>query len=632
MFNKLIILIAVINLANSQDFPEADDIAILSGLTTATLDCSLNFDRQFVAENEAIAAAIEDMLTQREESDATRQPKERRGRKGDKEDEAESTDAPTLGLRRNLRKDRGDRRRGDRNDITSEPKDATREPRGRKSRGDDSTREPKDATREPRERKGRDEPCDDDKVDVTGEAESTDAPTTLGPRRHLRKDGRRDRRRGDDKDVTREPKDATREPKDATREPRERKSRDDDSTKEPCDDDKTDVTREAGSTDAPTTLGLRRLLRKERGSGRDRRRGDDRDVTREQKDATREPKDATREPRQRKNRDGDSTREPCDDDKTDVTGEVESTDAATTLGPRRNLRKDRSKGRDRRRGDDKDVTGEPKDATREPKDATREPRQRKNRDGDSTREPCDDDKTDVTGEVESTDAPTTIGLRRNLRKDRGNRRDRRRGDEVTSDDSTREPKDGTREPKDVTREPCDSDDCKNGRKRGRGRKRSDDSSDEAETTNLPRRLLRKAAERSDDSTKEPCDRTREPCVGDDCGRKGRKKGRKSRKGEDVTTEAPEEAELPRRALGQNGRKSRKGLDATISNGLVDIAGVTGEVVFGDVDEASGSIPLIFTVGETFFQCDLKVRGGNKVSCTAVSNNNFRVRVGCELEL
>jgi len=632
MFNKLIILIAVINLANSQDFPEADDIAILSGLTTATLDCSLNFDRQFVAENEAIAAAIEDMLTQREESDATRQPKERRGRKGDKEDEAESTDAPTLGLRRNLRKDRGDRRRGDRNDITSEPKDATREPRGRKSRGDDSTREPKDATREPRERKGRDEPCDDDKVDVTGEAESTDAPTTLGPRRHLRKDGRRDRRRGDDKDVTREPKDATREPKDATREPRERKSRDDDSTKEPCDDDKTDVTREAGSTDAPTTLGLRRLLRKERGSGRDRRRGDDKDVTREQKDATREPKDATREPRERNNRDGDSTREPCDDDKTDVTGEVESTDAPTTLGLRRNLRKDRSKGRDRRRGDDKDVTGEPKDATREPKDATREPRQRKNRDGDSTQEPCDDDKTDVTGEVESTDAPTTLGLRRNLRKDRGNRRDRRRGDEVTSDDSTREPKDGTREPKDVTREPCDSDDCKNGRKRGRGRKRSDDSSDEAETTNLPRRLLRKAAERSDDSTKEPCDRTREPCVGDDCGRKGRKKGRKSRKGEDVTTEAPEEAELPRRALGQNGRKSRKGLDATISNGLVDIAGVTGEVVFGDVDEASESIPLIFTVGETFFQCDLKVRGGNKVSCTAVSNNNFRVRVGCELEL
>jgi len=702
MFNKLIILIAVINLANSQDFPEADDIAILSGLTTATLDCSLNFDRQFVAENEAIAAAIEDMLTQREESDATRQPKERRGRKGDKEDEAESTDAPTLGLRRNLRKDRGDRRRGDRNDITSEPKDATREPRGRKSRGDDSTREPKDATREPRERKGRDEPCDDDKVDVTGEAESTDAPTTLGPRRHLRKDGRRDRRRGDDKDITREPKDATREPKDATREPRERKSRDDDSTKEPCDDDKTDVTREAGSTDAPTTLGLRRLLRKERGSGRDRRRGDDRDVTREQKDATREPKDATREPRERKNRDGDSTREPCDDDKTDVTGEVESTDAPTTLGPRRNLRKDRgngrdrrrgedkdvtrepkdatreprqrknrdgdstrepcdddktdvtgevestdapttlglrrnlrkdrSKGRDRRRGDDKDVTGEPKDATREPKDATREPRQRKNRDGDSTREPCDDDKTDVTGEVESTDAPTTIGLRRNLRKDRGNRRDRRRGDEVTSDDSTREPKDGTREPKDVTREPCDSDDCKNGRKRGRGRKRPDDSSDEAETTNLPRRLLQKAAERSDDSTKEPCDRTREPCVGDDCGRKGRKKGRKSRKGEDVTTEAPEEAELPRRALGQNGRKSRKGLDATISNGLVDIAGVTGEVVFGDVDEASESIPLTFIVGETFFQCDLKVRGSNKVSCTAVSNDDFRVRVGCELEL
>jgi len=696
MFNKLIILIAVINLAKSQESPEADDIAILSGLTTATLDCSLNFDREFVAENEAIAAAIEEMLTQREESDAIRQPKERRGRKGDKDDEAELTEAPTtLGLRRNLRKDRGDRRRGDDSDVASEPKDATREPRDRKNRDDDFTREPKDATREPRGRKSRDEdkvdvtgeaesteapttlglrrnlrkdsrrdrrrgddkdvtrepkdatrepkdatreprerknrdddstkePCDDDKVDVTGEAESTDAPTTLGLRRNLRKGDRRDRRRGDDKDVTREPKDATREPKDATREPRERKSRDDDSTKEPCDDDKTDVTGEAGSTDAPTTLGLRRLLRKDRGNGRDRRRG-------EGKDVTREPKDATREPRERKNRDGDSTKEPCDDDKTDVTGEAESTDAPTTLGLRRNLRKDRSNGRERRRGDDKDVTREPKDATREPKDATREPRERKHRDDDSTREPCDDDKTDVTGEVESTDAPTTLGLRRNLRKDRGNRRDRRRGDnEVTSDDSTREPKDGTREPKDVTREPCDSDNCENGRKRGKGRKDSDDSSDEPESTVLPRRLLRKAAEQFDDSTKEPCDRTREPCVGDECGRKGRKQGRKSRKGEDVTTEAPE---LPRRALGRNGeRKSKKGLGATISNGNVDIAGVTGEVVFGDVDEASESIPLTFIVGETFFQCDLKVRGSNKVSCTAVSNDDFRVRVGCELEL
>merc|ERR1719228_588037 len=121
----------------------------------------------------------------------------------------------------------------------------------------------------------------------------------------------------------------------------------------------------------------------------------------------------------------------------------------------------------------------------------------------------------------------------------------------------------------------------------RGRGDSDKSSDESAATEIPRRLLQEATETPDDSTKEPCDRTREPCVGDDCGRKGRKRGRKARKGEDVTTEAPEEAELPRRALGQNGRKSRKGLDATISNGLVDIAGVTGEVVFGDIDEASG---------------------------------------------
>merc|ERR1711933_175935 len=131
---------------------------------------------------------------------------------------------------------------------------------------------------------------------------------------------------------------------------------------------------------------------------------------------------------------------------------------------------------------------------------------------------------------------------------------------------------------------------------------------------------------------EPCDNTQEPR-----GRKGRKggrKGRKSRKGEDATTEAPEDVPALRRALGgrDGGRKRRKGIDATISNGLVEIAGVTGEVVFGDVDEALESIPLTLTIGETDFQCNVQVRGGNKVSCVAVSDDDFRVRVGCELEL
>merc|ERR1712079_435986 len=100
----------------------------------------------------------------------------------------------------------------------------------------------------------------------------------------------------------------------------------------------------------------------------------------------------------------------------------------------------------------------------------------------------------------------------------------RRGD----DDSTREPKDvtrgpkPTREPKDVTREPCVGDDCqrrhkgrKGDRKSRKGRGDSEDSDDLA-TTAIPRqRLLRREeTERADDSTKEPCEKTREPCDGD----------------------------------------------------------------------------------------------------------------------
>jgi len=310
---------------------------------------------------------------------------------------------------------------------------------------------------------------------------------------------------------------------------------------------------------------------------------------------------------------------------------------------RRNLRKGN------RRGGRRESDG---DSTREPKDSTAEPRERKSRD-DSEREP-----KDVTREPkgrkggrkegrksrkdEDAEAPEDdLELRRNLRK--GNRRGGRR---ESDGDSTREPKDSTAEPRerksrgdstkdDVTGEPCD--DCEDRRKR-KDRGDSDDSSDELATTAIPLgRLLREETERSVDATKEPRDRTREPCVGEDCkrGRKGRKGGRKSRKGEDATTEAPEE-DVPalRRALGRDGgRKRRKGIDATISNGLVEIAGVTGEVVFGDVDEALESIPLTLTIGETVFQCNVEVRRSNKVSCIAVSDDdNFRVRVGCELEL
>merc|ERR1719320_644795 len=101
MFNILIILIAVINFTNSQEFPEADDVAILSGLSTSSLSCSLKFDREFVAENEAFAAVIEEFFEQRE--DLTR---EKRDGKKDKTDETEeATEAPAeLELRRNLRK------------------------------------------------------------------------------------------------------------------------------------------------------------------------------------------------------------------------------------------------------------------------------------------------------------------------------------------------------------------------------------------------------------------------------------------------------------------------------------------------------------------------------------------------
>merc|ERR550517_2376139 len=191
----------------------------------------------------------------------------------------------------------------------------------------------------------------------------------------------------------------------------------------------------------------------------------------------------------------------------------------------------------------------------------------------------------------------------------------------------------SRKDEDVTREPCD--DCKDRRKRG-DRGDSDDSSDEATTTVIPRRrLLREETERTVDATKEPRYRTREPCVGDDCrrGRKGRKGGRKSRKGADVTTEAPEEVPALRRALKRDGRRKRsKGIDATISNGLIEIAGVSGEVVFGDVDEALEGVPLTLTIGETIFQCNVEVRGSNKVSCIAVSDDDFRVRVGCDLEI
>jgi len=72
MFNSLIILIAVINFANTQETPELDSVAILSDLSSSNLDCSLKFDREFIANNEDVANAIEALIGN---DDSTREPK-----------------------------------------------------------------------------------------------------------------------------------------------------------------------------------------------------------------------------------------------------------------------------------------------------------------------------------------------------------------------------------------------------------------------------------------------------------------------------------------------------------------------------------------------------------------------------
>jgi hypothetical protein len=72
------------------------------------------------------------------------------------------------------------------------------------------------------------------------------------------------------------------------------------------------------------------------------------------------------------------------------------------------------------------------------------------------------------------------------------------------------------------------------------------------------------------------------------------------------------------------------VEATISNGSIEVAGLTGEVVFGEVNEDLESMPLTITVGETTFACDVEIGRRNKVSCRAISEDNFRLRVKCEL--
>merc|ERR1712176_385205 len=267
-------------------------------------------------------------------------------------------------------------------------------------------------------------------------------------------------------------------------------------------------------------------------------------------------------------------------------------------------------------------TREPRQ-TREPRDATKEPcadgedcqrRRRRRRDDDSTKEPCDKDET--TADV--TDAPADdLELRRNL--GRG-RRGRRRGDatrEPLADGETREPRQ-TREPRDATKEPCaDGEDCQ----RRRRRRRDDDSTkepcDDDATTETPadgavpalRRLLRRGDRATreplaDGQTREPRDVTKEPC--------GRGRGRRDSDSQEATGDPVQ----LRRALRHGGRRRGSNLDATISNGIVEVAGIEGTVVFGEVDETLESVPLTLTLGETVFTCDVRVRGneGDRVSC------------------
>jgi len=401
--------------------------------------------------------------------------------------------------------------------------------------------------------------------------------------------------------------------------------------------------------------------------------------------------DSTREPKPREAR--DVTREPCEegedcsrgrgghrgrgrgrrDSSSDSSEEVDatevpadSTDAEADIELRRNLGRGR---RGRRRGD---VTREPladgetrePRQTREPRDATKEPcengedcrrRHRRRRDDDSTKEPCDDDETSENP-AESSDAiEADIEIRRNL--GRG-RRGRRRGDvtpEPLADGETREPRQ-TREPRDATKEPCDDgENCQ----RRRRRRRDDDSTKEPcddDSTEAPessedaipalRRLLRggNRATReplADGQTHEPRDVTKEPRGHGrgrgrrdrGRGRRGRGRGRRDSDSEDATDEPATEAPVQlRRALRKGGRRGSN-LDATISNGIVEVAGIEGTVVFGEVDETMESIPLTLTLGEVVFTCDVRVRGneGDRVSCRATSEDDFKVRIGCAIE-
>jgi len=597
MLNSLIILIAVINIAYTQDTPEVDDVAILSGLASSSLECSLKFSRNFIASNEDIASAIEDMLDvtrepkpTREASDVTREPCEEgeedchrgghrhrgdghrhredgRGRGRDQSDSVEDVETPedegaeTPELRRNLGRNR------DNSVVDPLEADSTAEP----CEGEDCTRRQRRRDRRRDRREGRDsdstkEPCDkDEEAAQTDAPVETEEPETVQLRRNLRDRRRRATREPLADGQTREPR-PTREPRDNTREPceegedcRRNRRRGD----KPCDDED-ETTNEPEEIASPL---LRRLLR----------RGDE-DADVNPLDNTAEPcegedcerRQRRREKRERRGRDADSTKEPCDRDEANETDAPAETEEPETVELRRNLR---NRNRPTREPLAEGETREPR-GTKEPcegedcerRQRRRERRDRRGRDSDSTQEPCDRDEADGTDASAETEEPETVELRRNLRN--RNRPTR----EPLADGETREPR-GTKEPCDVTREPCDP-------------------------------------------TQEDCSR-------------GGKNRRRRRRRDDETTAAPTEDDIVvRRMLRRGGRRGR-GLDAVISGGTVEIAGIVGTVEFGDVSQELESIPLTLTIGETIFTCDVEVRRDG-VSCRASSEDNFKVRVGCAI--
>merc|ERR1719163_2505343 len=96
MITTLIILTAVINFAQ-----DVSDVDLLTSLPSQALECSLKFDRNFVANNDQVAAAVEALLEENknEERGASRRDKPC---DSDPETEEEESEEEPL-LRRELR-------------------------------------------------------------------------------------------------------------------------------------------------------------------------------------------------------------------------------------------------------------------------------------------------------------------------------------------------------------------------------------------------------------------------------------------------------------------------------------------------------------------------------------------------